>query len=772
MPYLLQKIVCFIIRPAEGSAMQIQQSVRYTSQPESTRDGSAPAAPAPDAARKTQFARMRRALARNDTVTPTLPFYPDAVHMAPRFLTFEDRARAIERMKQGGAVLSVEDGAALRLYDTLRERLAFLREDAANPGRGPVANARVATLPEEPTRPDESVKEANPPDSGSGPSKVEYVGGVRIKSDYSLKEVIGTTATALTSPFASFIASAQDLVKKASKGEPLTAEEEEKVYRYAGIVDAFASMTPKGNITQLAGSVLDSLNTLVDGQTVDKEKLASDLTGAYKIVSPKQLAKSGSGASAGAEGKNPARPPRPPPAPRASSLVYGPIYPFDFPRFRITLPVPGPDSPEPRIVHKTSFNPPTRLPSGQVGYPLSPTRPPRLPDGKTTGPVAGPSGVSAAETGGARPRVPSRKGAAGARQGADIAQPKPSKTVAGDLKRIAGKGPLILEVPINAFQDRMRVDNFRTRLYFYRHDKDVNDMDVARPLRKTDYDERRDVIVVGSGEHVTSYVANSKFRAGKYWGGATNANLQGAEIVELGNGREGVGAIKLPFVNIRRGSSVIISGGAMNGCTMLFASDGHSLYAYHAGTAESNPDWLTSQQGAKSIVDAHVKVGPMTQREYQWSGDNTDLVLVGRQYPFSALIYSGRSMDNTQALVGAGATLGAVGGAADVSANAHLNVQRHEYGPATGPRWHMMTFNYHEYQPNRRTVGIAEAVVSRNLNGAVTVTVLAEKGTLDRGSSIGERGGPISYRYKTNDSDLATYSVPAPPSGKSGQRRP
>jgi hypothetical protein len=280
------------------------------------------------------------------------------------------------------------------------------------------------------------------------------------------------------------------------------------------------------------------------------------------------------------------------------------------------------------------------------------------------------------------------------------------------------------------------------------------------------------VLLVGSAQHVTSYVANSKFSAGKFWGSGGNANLQGTEIIELGNGRQGVGAIKLPFANLRRGSTVVVSGGAMNGCTMLFASDGTSLYAYHAGTAESSPDWLTSRQGAKGIVDAHVTMGPMKQREYKWRGDNTDLVLVARQYPFSALIYSGRPMNNAQALVGAGATLGAVGGAADASANAYLHVPRHEFGPASGPRWHMMTFNYHEYDPKLRTIGTAEAVVSKDLNGAVTVSVLAEKGTLDSGGSVGERGGPIAYRYKKTDRERATYSVPGPPRDESRPARP
>jgi hypothetical protein len=192
---------------------------------------------------------------------------------------------------------------------------------------------------------------------------------------------------------------------------------------------------------------------------------------------------------------------------------------------------------------------------------------------------------------------------------------------------------------------------------------------------------------------------------------------------------------------------------------MLFASDGRSLYAYHAGSAELSPDWLTGHQGAQSIVNAHVKIGPPKQRSYKWSGTNTDLVVVGRQYPFSALIYSGRALANTDALVGASALLGSVAGAQALVPNAHLHVPRHAYGPRNN-RWHMMTFNYSERDVNLRTVGTAEAVVTKDLNGGITLRVLAEKGKLDRGSSIGERGGPIAYRYKTLDSESAACFPP------------
>jgi hypothetical protein len=156
-----------------------------------------------------------------------------------------------------------------------------------------------------------------------------------------------------------------------------------------------------------------------------------------------------------------------------------------------------------------------------------------------------------------------------------------------------------------------------------------------------------------------------------------------------------------------------------------------------------------------------MKIGPRDQRKYQWLGSNDDLVAVGRGYEFSTLVYSSKHLANVNALVGAGSVLGAVGGAPETLPDSHLDVARDAQGRGAAKNWHMMTFNYYEHDPNVRTVGTAEAVVSKDLNGKVKVSVLAEKGNLDRGSSIGERGGPIEYRYTTLDKHSATYNPPS-----------
>lgn len=708
---------------------------------------------APGASRVHDAARVRSARAAADD---EMSQYPDSGPLAGRFLEFDERVREIRRIDATGGALSTEERAALRFYDKLKARLAFLRE----PGE-PSPAARVTPPPDRPVQP------APPVDHG--PTEVRYVGGVKIRSDYTLQDVLSITANAAKSPFAAFVASARDLTKKARDGEALSAQEEETIYRYAGIVDAFVSLTRAGGAMQLTGAALDGLNSMLDGKPADPDVLAGVLTDTRGAVAtrPGSPPRNGSRAqdntstteawevkpwtttpwTATSEADGPGS--------KASSPV-APL--FDFPRFSIAFPLDADGVQTAHVVRKPAFNPPQRLPDGQTGYPLGPTRPPHLPDEVPSGPVAGPNGTS--RTGARRrtrppggsmppPAVPPRSASAPAQRGAGV----------GDLKRIASKGPISVQIAQTPLEDALRVGNLEMPLFYYRSDKDI-EMRRPRPVRKTSYDERRDVLIVGGGEHATSYVANSKINAGRFWGNHPATQLAGAHVIELGNGREGVGAIKLPFANVRPGATVIVSGGAMNGCTMLFASDGRSLYAYHAGSTETASDWRTARDGAQGIVHAHTTMGPKTQRSYKWLGTNSDLIVVGRQYPFSALIYSGRVLGNAEALVGASALLGAVGGVEQPVPNAHLHVPRHAYGPRQGLRWHMMTFNYSERDPNLRTVGTAEAVVSKDLNGAVTVRVLAEKGKLDRASSIGQRGDSISYRYKTVDSDSATYFVP------------
>ncbi|GAB7521968.1 cytotoxic necrotizing factor Rho-activating domain-containing protein [Paraburkholderia sp. 2C] len=717
--------------------------------------------------------------------------YPDADQLTERFLLLEENALAINLKPRDQ--LSIEDGLTLKEYDALRDRLAFLRADGATQDGGPVAMRRFV-----PAAPAEGAQTpppaATPPRNDDGP-QIRYVGGVRIKNDYSLKEVFGMGAEAVKRPFGSFIKSARDLVKKATQGVALSADEEQKIYQYAQIVESFLTLTHAGRVQQAAGSALETLNSALAGESLSPQTMTDNIG---------QLQGFGEGLAPTSAGVGWIV--RKPPAPartRATAPQAPPREPlsiFDFPRFRIPLGMRagGRDA-------QPAFKPPARLPTGQIGYRLSPTRPPKLPAEGTQGAGAGKEAGSreepvagAAKDSGARkepvaetaeeagPREEPVAGASGGASGKTEeaalrhASSEPGRKVSeadpsclsrstgcvptgaapitienAAIDRLAGKGPISVSAPLGPDEEQRRVNAFDTPFIFYRKDMDVTSMARGRRLQKTSSDMRRDVLKVGNGGDVTSYSGDAKFFVGRQWGPDGAKLAENINVIQLNNGRDGVGALRLRFADIPQGASVLVTGGPMSGCTMLFASDGHSLYAYHAGTSSPSANWHTSTDGARSIVKAHRTIGPRSTSDLRWQNNNLDLVEVGHQYPFSALIYSGRKLSNAEAVAGMGAIAGAVGVPELTALNTQLGIKRHEYGPREN-RWHMMTFNYYEQNPQQPAVGTALAVVSRNMDGSVTLRVLAEKGHLDRRTSIGDRDDLISYRYTPVDSDSAT----------------
>jgi hypothetical protein len=697
--------------------------------------------------------------------------------MVPRFLLFDDKVRQTEEKQGNGGELSIEDGEMLKARDLLRDRLAFLR-----PAGGPVAMPRQN--PQEPVIA-KPAKPAQNPNDGTVTSQ-DISGKVLIKNDYSLRDVLGTVAAAAKSPVASFVSSTKDLVKKATEGKALTAEEQQSIYRYAGIVDSFMSLTPAGAVMQMTGTTIDMLNSAIDGEMPPPGQLVDDLRQPHGMVNPMSTAERTKTKVSGGSITKPgdAQAPAPPitvqaPVQRPVQVPPPPKRPvhrdlFDFPKLRVppsywsqasrsVESAKPPASPKPPVSAKPFFKPPTRLENGQTGYVLSPTRPPHLPPEKGSEPEPGANGSTTA------PNSADLDGPSGAccpgRRYSTGENPLPGVPVwaaGSDLKRLAGKGPVSLMPATDALMDKKSVEQVRAPFFYYRNDRDVKDMGLPRAVRQTDHDMRRDVLTVGNGDDVTSYVADSKVHMGRYWGHGPAMLSDNMDVIQLGNGRDGVGAIKLPFANLRPGSSVVVTGGAMNGCTMLFAADKNALYAYHAGTASLNASWHTSSDGARSIADAHDLMGPPDKVPHPWQNNNTDLIAVGRQYPFSALVYSGQYLARTRAVAGASAVAAVVANTKDPVPNAELDVPRHAYGPREGRRWQMMTFNYMDPDDKQRSIGVAEAVVSKDEKGAISISVLAERGRLDRRTSLGDRGDAIAYRYKTADSDSSTWFVPIP----------
>ena len=104
-------------------------------------------------------------------------------------------------------------------------------------------------------------------------------------------------------------------------------------------------------------------------------------------------------------------------------------------------------------------------------------------------------------------------------------------------------------------------------------------------------------VSTSTGEVVTSTESGSGI-IGTYWG--SNRLSKDMSIINVVNGRTGTVGIKIPFKNLKEGNPVLVTSGALSGCTMVYAVDDANFYAFHTGQ-ESNPDWSTGIQGPASM---------------------------------------------------------------------------------------------------------------------------------------------------------------------------
>jgi hypothetical protein len=356
-----------------------------------------------------------------------------------------------------------------------------------------------------------------------------------------------------------------------------------------------------------------------------------------------------------------------------------------------------------------------------------------------TGNVSSP--VSPAPT--SRPDRPAVIPTAQAKPGTTIpVSPEPQvKQGTTTLKRLQGQGPVNLEPADSPAADAERIKQFGKALVFYRNDKSTPGTNKPSLLEKTDYEVRRNAIELGKGTDATSYVPEAKAYMGRAWA-STPTELAGTDIVKLGAGKDGVAAIALPFNQLRPGSTVIVTGGPMRGSTMLFAADERGFHAYHAGASSNDPRWSVSENGARSIANAYRQMHPTNNAWIAARTGAAELVSIARLHPFSALIYNGEHSTD----------------AGRKPYDKRIDAPVHATGADPAHPWHMMTYSYFE-PGDVRSVGTAEAVISKDANGKVTVQVLGEKGKLDHMQTSDLHGGSVGFRYTTIGGATTSYTA-------------
>lgn len=651
---------------------------------------------------------------------------PDTVWM--RLQGFEKHVHQIEQRQREGSALSDTDRSALATYDELRTDPLF--SNKRNRGE-PTFMPRVADNPNGAGT--TASDPANRKDDGPGR---QYRGGVRIKSDYTFEEGADIFIDALRNPFGSFGRSATDSYLKMMAGRPISVEEGQTIDRYAQFVDAAFSITPQGQAMTATAYAVEAAKYAKKGELPPPDSMEAAM--------------------------------------QSATNVPGRTRPGNQPQTRQPI---------------TTFKPPTRLPDGRVGYPLSPTQPPRLP--KET-PGSGPSertpgsptrpprlpkenpggrpseGASSSQPGpssgarsesskpgpqkgtsgktGATPRRPPERPAGASRKKGPtdivrnaLSRMRKSSVRNGHVERLIGKGPFNVEPPANAAEENRRINEFPVNFDFYRKDGEggmsygINTEHVL-PAKEAIPDVRKDVLTVGNGSQVTSEESHSKVRLGDQWGPSKKRLPKDVSVIELGNGRNGVGAIRIPYENLKPGQTVVVTGGSLSGCTMMFASDTGHFYAYHAGTyGEGKGQWTTSHDGANAIRYASSRMTNDTSADpHNYEGNNNDLIYVGNKYPFSVIVYNGKH-----------ASPDASGSFLKPSDPQPLDARITVYQGARNHGTH--AFDYHISNQEVGQLGTAEAVISKDKQGVVTVRVLAEKGEVELPGPRSRQGGKYTY---------------------------
>jgi hypothetical protein len=506
------------------------------------------------------------------------------------------------------------------------------------------------------------------------------ISGIVVKSKYTTTELIKIFSDAFSAPFTTFIESTADHAVQIKHDRRLTKEERANLAKIGGALDRLASLAPTNGMTQMGGTMLGHVNNVIAGKMPTPEEMAGLVHTGVTSTDAKM----------------------------PSSTKYRSKAGFD----KLDLGSGG------TVTTNFELNVPglTKQQGGDSSQkPLPPI----------------PSGIN------------NLSGEPEAGQNSDPPAPVKQGSVATE-SRLNGAGPVNLEQPGNAGDEQRRFEQGSPRFTYYRNDKDVSDMQGAKPANAAQPEARNGVLTVGDGREATSYFPAANAYVGRSWLPTGEANgLQGTKIIKLGPGKDGVAAMKLNFDDLPRGSTTIVTGGPMQSSTMLFAADSKGFYAYHAG--RESRGWPVAEKGARSIVDAHQRMtGRTVSSEASASPSNREnLVAAAKQYPFSALIYNGKYSTDPERK----------------TSDARINVPEHAKGGDAQHPWQMTAFSY--FMPDsyqQPTIGTAQAVISKDMNGKVSIVVQGERGELTRMEQLDN--GATGFQYEKQGGAKAYYAVP------------
>ncbi|QRR07642.1 cycle-inhibiting factor [Burkholderia sp. MS455] len=165
----------------------------------------------------------------------------------------------------------------------------------------------------------------------------------------------------------------------------------------------------------------------------------------------------------------------------------------------------------------------------------------------------------------------------------------------GDVSVLAGRGL------VSTISPTMTPTSLQFTLL--RHDKVANELQ-AKPFDPATLESGgayEGVLSTFDGSQVSSMEANVPL--GYYWGGDHQLESR-VKFLEVNNGHSGTVALKIPLAQMRQGEPLVITSGALSGCTMVYAQQGSDLYVFHTGQDTGDKAWHTGVEGVRNMAEA------------------------------------------------------------------------------------------------------------------------------------------------------------------------
>ncbi|EXU76398.1 cytotoxic necrotizing factor Rho-activating domain-containing protein [Erwinia mallotivora] len=189
-------------------------------------------------------------------------------------------------------------------------------------------------------------------------------------------------------------------------------------------------------------------------------------------------------------------------------------------------------------------------------------------------------------------------------------------------------------------------DTVETSLQFDIHRYD-SDKHLSEPLPYTSEILNEEsilhkTVMVFDGQHMTSSESGAG-KIGSHWdSNKLSKDIQG---IQVANGMSGSVGIRIALDSIHDGNPLIVTSGALSGCSMIYTVDDDHFYALHTGQKPGDNKWKTGLHG---VASAQHTLQALSGKTLDTSGNhNNDLIDTLGLFDNSALTFFGKEGTRT-----------------------------------------------------------------------------------------------------------------------------